>query len=55
MVQGHLADPGFRIGVFYDKAAGWRAVAYSDTDVAAKQRQVDDIVRVLRERYALEE
>ena len=55
IIRGFLGEPEFRIGVFFDKANGWRAVAYSAKNVAAKQAQVDEIVRVLRERYALED
>jgi hypothetical protein len=55
IIQGHVGEPEFRVGVFFDKANGWRAVAYSAQDLAAKQAKVDEIVRVLRERYALGE
>ena len=53
IIRGLLSERELKIGVFFDKAAGWRAVAYSSVDVAAKQAQVDQIVRELREQFTL--
>src|SRR5687768_5177067 len=53
IIRGHLGAPELKIGVFFDKANGWRAVAYSSENVAAKQAQVDEIVRELREWFTL--
>jgi hypothetical protein len=57
IIRGHLDEPTLRIGVFFDKANGWRAVAYSSSETAAANHQarIDQIVRELRERFTLRE
>ena len=53
IIRGHLGERELKIGVFFDKPNGWRAVAYGSKNVAAEQAQVDQIVEELCERYTL--
>lgn len=50
-----LEDPKLTVAVFFDKARGWRAVAYGSAGtVSEKQKRVDQVVNEFRDVYDLD-
>lgn len=54
-IRERLEEPKLRVAVFFDKARGWRAVAYGSADtVSEKQKRVDQVVNEFRDVYDLD-
>lgn len=53
IVRKQFGEKEAKIGVFFDKAKGWRAVLYSAGDIATKQAHVNRIVDDLLDQYVL--
>ena len=54
LIRERLDDHNTRVGIFFDKANGWRAVVYDSSDkLAEKQKLVDKVASELRRLYDL--
>jgi hypothetical protein len=54
-IRERLKEPKLRVAVFFDRARGWRAVAYGSVDIVSEQqKRIDEVVNEFRDVYDLD-